>query len=125
MPHHHNHVLGFQDRGPNVSLFHLILLQYRSAIQVKLFCFPQHFAAISSLNCSVMFFLDNVFHLHLTLSIRQGLRGDQWVLYNYIKARKQFQVFSVFVQIHCNYSFHSFSILFHLPLCSISNTAIS
>ena len=28
-------------------------------------------------------------------SIRQGLRGDHWVLYNYIKAEKQFQVFFI------------------------------
>ena len=33
--------------------------------------------------------------LHLTLFTRQGLRGDHWVLYNYIKARKKFQVFSI------------------------------
>ena len=46
MGHHHNPVSGFQDRWPNVSLFHLVLLQYRPAIQVKPFCFPLPFAAI-------------------------------------------------------------------------------
>ena len=46
MGHHHNPVLGFQDRWPNVSLFHLVLLQYRPAIQVKPFCFPPPFASI-------------------------------------------------------------------------------
>ena len=29
------------------------------------------------------------------LLIRQGLRGDHWVLYNYIKAEKQFQVLPI------------------------------
>ena len=43
-------------------------------------------------------FMNKIWHfrliLSLTLFIRQGLRGDHWVLYSYIKARKQFQVVS-------------------------------
>ena len=49
----------------------------------------------------------------LILLISQGLRGDHWVLYNYIKARKQFQVFqpwfwSHFRQILTQYYIHHF-----------------
>ena len=44
-----------------------------------------------------------------TLFIRQGLRGDHWVLYNYIKARKEFQVFIFSLIIHSIVFNHQYS----------------
>ena len=41
-----------------------------------------------------------LYDAYLTLFIRQGLRGDHWVLFNYIKARKEFQVSKSSVIIH-------------------------
>ena len=63
---------------------------------VKCLCLRRYFVTIQSRNSGVIFLqqvqtLPNVSFLD---SFRQGLRGDYWVLYNYIKAEKQFQVFS-------------------------------
>ena len=73
------------------------------------FCFPLLFVTISRFSfcycfvffCELDFYTFIVYLiLYLTLFLRQGLRGDHWVLYNYIKAKKQFQVISTLIFVH-------------------------
>ena len=93
----------------NTGVTNLLSSFFQAQLRIFLFTF---FCFFTSMFC-------------LTLLISQGLRGDHWVLYNFIKARKQFQVFStsIFVHAFCDYSVYFFSIWCHFPLL-ISTTTI-
>ena len=65
--------------------------------------------------CSSVYHVFTFLILPLTLLIRQGLRGDHWVLYNYIKAGKEFQVFSMLSHI-CDYSHNQYALIVILIL---------